>query len=975
LVEKITDGMMGPVFRGLDTLSGAQVAIKILRPEKFVEHPELESQFRMEGEALRELNHPNIVHFSDFFAENGTHFLVMEYIPGGSLFEYLEAQPLPLDRVLEIGLDLADALARAHRLGIIHRDVKPQNILLATDGTPRLSDFGVAYYMRRPRITGDEMAGTIAYMPPESIESKPVDERTDIWSLGVVLFEMLAGRLPFTGKNIAELINQILTAPLPNLRELRPDLPTALYRLVELMLIKEAENRIPSVRLVGAALEAIRNGQEAILPSPGRRKRAGLGPGIVPEPATSFIGRKREQLEIVTLLDLPGGNVVTLTGPGGVGKTRLAIHTALQLQGRYNDGIIFVDLAPITAPEMVISRIAKALNIRDAGDRSLEEEIYSFFRGKYYLLILDNFEQVISAATVVSDMHANVPELDILVTSREPLRLMDERVYQVQPLSLPDLSRTDASLAFSTVESMDLFMQRGTAARPGLTLTAENARDIAEICVQLDGLPLAIELAAARTNILPPQYLLQELRDVFKTLTGGPRDTVSRHQTLRAAIDWSYNLLTNEEKIFFNRLSVFRGGRTLAAIKEVCLTGLSLNMLTGLESLISKNLVLRGEDVEKEPRFILLETIQEYGRLRLEDSGEEQILSARHAHYFANLVDQIIPELRGAEQERFLNVLRTEYDNIRAALSWTLSEGNTELGLRLVAALVDFWYYEGAEAEGKKWMDKALAVIEQAPPKLQTRLLNGASLMAFIRGEHQQGQRWNEQALDIARHHNNKEGAAWALFWMSAHATGSPAAHEEGISLCEKALDLFHEIDDKYGLAWGYNQIGELSRLMGRYENAEDAYKQSLAICRQTGNLRREAIALVNLGYVNNHQGNHLAAEKSILEGLALLYHLKLLHHSTIALGSLGGPVAAQGEARRATTLLGAADAAFKRMAIPQQPADQMEIESYLNEARASLNAEDFQEAWSTGQAMSMEEAVAFAFLKEAGDQLPEKIN
>jgi non-specific serine/threonine protein kinase len=965
LEEPIAQGMMGPVYRGTDTRTGDLVAVKILAPGLLESQQDSLSRFRREAAALKQLNHPNIVHFSDLIEDSGEYCLVMEYVPGGSLDAKLRAGPLSVERALEIALDLADALARAHRLDIVHRDVKPQNILLAADGTPRLSDFGLAHPVSSYEgATPVLPAGTVLYMPPEAFRGHAPDERTDIWSLGIVLFEMLAGHAPFEADSASGLIQRIVDEAGVDFSPLPPQIPGALRELLGLMLTKDPAERIASVRLVGAALEAICNDREAAMPRiPGADRRTAVA-GSLPALTTTFVGRERAIAEVMDLFALPGGQLVTLTGPGGVGKTRLAVEAARRMRDRYDDGIFFVDLAPILDPDLVASRVARVLGVKESGGRSLVQDIYAFLQEKRCLLILDNFEQVIEAAPVVAALSSGMTQLDILVTSREALNLSRERVVPVHPLSLPDHSHLQSPVALSQVEAVALFVQRAAEAQPGFRLSATNARHVAEICIQLDGLPLAIELAAARTRVLPPQYLRDELRDVLSTLTGGPRDGAERQRTLRATIDWSYRLLSEQEKKLFARLAVFHGGRSLEAIEAVCMPELTIGMFGGLESLVSKNLLLRGDDLAGEPRFVYLETIHQYAWERLLESGEADVIRMRHTEYFTRLVEVVVPGLRGPEQESFLRVIRTEYDNVRAALSWSLGDQEYLLGIRLVVALSDFWYYEGSVAEGSLWPEQALAKAGAAPLDLQAQLLNSAGLLAFSRGDHEVGERWHEQALALARLTGDKASAAWALFWLSAHATASPEKYESGIEKCRQSLVLFEETGDHYGLAWGNNQIGELSRLLGRYEDAQSAYLASLAICRATGNLHREAIALVNLGYVARHRGAFQEAESYVLEGLALLYHLRLMHYTAISLATLAGPVASQGEARSAATLLGASEAAFTKLAIPRQPADRMEVERYLAQTREALDAAEFQAAWDRGKAMTLDEAVAFAFLR-----------
>ncbi len=970
VIEKISHGMMGPVYRGRDLETGEPVAVKTLDPEMLRKEPTLLERFRREGEALRQLDHPGIVHRLDVVESERGHFLIMEYVTGGSLYELLQSKPqLPVREVLEIGLDLADALARAHRLGIIHRDLKPQNVLLSTDGTPRLSDFGIAHFFQRTTISQPGgFAGTLSYVPPESFLGQEVDERVDIWGFGVMLFEMLGGRRPFEARTTAELINSILTKPPADLRQLRTDLPRDLYDLIDLMLVKDPAGRIPSIRQVGAALEAIHKGRDANLPSGPEMSRPARTPHNIPEQLMPFIGREREILEVANLLQGHDCRLLTLTGPGGVGKSRLAVQAARQMLGRYPGGIFFVDLGPVLAPELVISRIARVIGIKEAPSRSLAEDVTDQLRGKSSLLLLDNFEQVIGAAPTVSQLISAVPELDIMVTSREALRLYGEHEYPVPPLSTPDLARRHSFESLSRYEAVALFVDRATTASPTFVLDEANVRDVAEICVRLDGLPLAIELAAARIRIFSPRYLLSRLSDALGTLTAGPRDLAARHQALRTAIDWSYQLLTDDEKQLFERLSVFQGGRSPAAVEAICGPGLDINVWDGLESLYRKSLLFQEEGLGGEPRFTMLETIQQFARSRLVESGQAEELQRSHAEYFAALAEEAEGELRGPGQELWSARLRLEYDNLRAALAWSLDGGDKTIGLRLAAALCEFWYYEGPISDGERWMDQAVNWVDVVGPSIQAKVMNAASTLAYARSDHEQGKIWSSEALAIARRTGDKTNWAWALFWLSAHGTANPEDYEEALRQCEQAVALFKELGDEPGLAWSYNGVGELSRLLGNLERAGEAYAASVAICRRAGNKRREAIALVNLSYVAQHQGDFMRAEELALSGLALLRELKLEYHTAIVLAMLSGPVAAQGRARQAARLLGASESTLERMSLSLPPADAVEISGYISMVRDRLDQQAFEMAWGEGLAMSTEQAIVYALSRRPAD-------
>ena len=967
ITSLIAQGMMGPVYRGLDRQTERPVAIKALRPEMLDQRPTLLERFLREGDALRQLDHPNIVNWLDVIEQEGEYYLIMDFVEGGSLDELLREQPqLPVERVLEIGLDLADALTRTHRLGIVHRDLKPQNVLLSQDGTPQLSDFGVAHYVQRTTLSQPGgFAGTLAYIPPEAFHGQEVDERADIWSFGVMLYEMLAGRRPFEGDHTAGLISAILNeSPLP-LHALRPELPADLTRLVELMMVKERAGRLSSIRLVGVTLEAIKRGQPVELPAPSRP----VIPSSLPDRPTPFIGRESQLAEVIALFRRPGHHLVTLTGPGGVGKTRLALQAARALVDQYPEGVYFVDLAPISTPDLVAGRIARTLGLKEGPARSPVDSIVDLLVNRRCLLLLDNFEQVVAAAPAVGELMSALPQLDILVTSREILNIYGEQEYPVPPLTVPDPSAPTAGLA--DYESVALFVRHAQLSDPNFRLTKKNARDVSRICILLDGLPLAIELAAARTRAFDLGYLLTQVDHSLDAISGGPRDLPSRHQALRATIGWSYDLLEADEKTLFARLAVFRGGRELEAARVVCQPGLEMVVADGIESLLNKSLLRRVDKPDGTARFLFLGTIYRYAREKLAQSDEEADLSGRHAAYFVELAEMAEPELRGPDQERWSARLRTEYDNLRAVLGWARDGGDPEMGLRLAGALAEFWYYEGPMSEGEKWIKWAMAQLEQTDtsPGFRAKVLNGAGMLAFATGDHFSGKRWNQQALNIARETGDKVNCAWALFWLSAHATIRPETYRDGIPLCEKALDLFGESGDQAGLAWAYNQLGELSRLVGDLDRARAAYESSLAICRETGNKRREAIALLNLGYVAQGQEEFDQAEHCSLAGLALLHELKLEYHSAIALSMLAGPLASLGRAEQAARVLGASAGIFERMAVTLQPADRVEIDEYIAQTRQILGPEAFDAAWHSGRSMSTEQAVAYALALAGEDE------
>jgi len=968
-------GGMGDVYRARDTQTGETVAVKALNPAVLARDPELLERFVREGQALRQLNHPNIVRMVAAVEEEGRHYLVMEYVPRGSLSDLLERQGrLPAERALQIALDLADALTRAHRLGILHRDLKPANVLLAEDGTPRLADFGLAHVSSSRRLTqSGVLMGTVDYVSPEACRGEPLDERSDIWSFGVMLYEMLSGRVPFAGDSLPARLTAILTQSVPDLAQVDLGIPDGLADLVYRMLEKDRQQRIPSMRLVGAELEAILKGREVPTPvrlAPGESRFAPPTPPAaapqqpqvahnLPAQLTPFVGRERQTAEVVHLLETT--RLLTLTGPPGTGKTRLSLRVAAEVLDQFQDGVFFVDLAPITDPGLVATTIAQVLGIGESGGQPLLDTLKKTLRHKHLLLLLDNFEQIVDAAPLVGKLLSSSPGLKALVTSREALRVYGEQEYPVPPLTLPDLDRVEPVRMLSQYEAVELFTRRARAVRPDFTLTEDNAPAVADICVRLDGLPLAIELAAARSRVLSPEMVRRRLESRLAVLVAGSRDLPARQRTLRGAIDWSYDLLDPPEKTLFARLAVFRGGRTVEAAEAVCSHGLTIGILEGLESLLNKNLLRRIEGTAEEPRFVMLEMIHEYARERLEASGEAEDLQRRHAEYFLAVAERAAPELRGARQQHWFVRLRAEQDNLRAALAWSLGEGEAELGLRLVGALRDFWYFDGHSAEGLRWTERTLASAENAPPAARAGALNAAGWLCFDTADHRKGKTYSGEALAIYRELGDEIGSAWALTILSAHALPFPSECKEGIVLCQEGLALFRESGHKPGIMQALTDLGELGRVDGDYDLAQKAYEECLALSRETGSKLREAITLANLGGVAQYRGLPGQAGALIAESLALLRELGDEKYSAMNLAGMAGSVAAGGHPQAAARLLGAAEALLETLGILMQAGDWPDYERYVAAVRGQLDEATFDAAWAEGRAMSLDQAVSYA--------------
>jgi len=649
VLSLLGSGGMGDVYLAEDTRLKRKIALKLLRPSS-LKDGELFRRFEQEASAVSALNHPNILTIHEIASAGSFQFIVTEFIEGETLRKRMSNGPLGIQEVLDIGLQLASALTAAHESGVIHRDIKPENIMLRRDGYVKILDFGIAKLKeKRKALTTDldaltkmkttpgVLLGTVSYMSPEQARAEEVDAQTDIWSLGVILFEMLTGQVPFTGATPTHVLVSIQDHEPPALALPPSEFLAELERIVRKTLAKHRADRyqttselVNDLKRLQAEVEFNRRlrwsaptGLMPALPETSATPRI-EPPNNLPGQLTPLIGRKTEAEAIKKQLGRDDLRLLTLTGPGGTGKTRLSLEVAADLLVEFQDGVFFIALAAINDSALVASTIAQTLGIKEAAGSGLLEQLREFLSARQMLLLIDNLEQVIAAAPLVGELLNASPQLKVLVTSREPLRISGEHEFAVQPLAVPasdDLPNTEALSQYPAIE---LFLARAAAVKPDFQLTPENARAIVEVCARLDGLPLAIELAAARTKILTPQALLARLESRLKLLMGGARDLPSRQQTMRGAIAWSYDLLSEKEKKLFRRLAVFVRGGELKTIAAVCDAAgdLQIDVLEGVASLVDKSLLQQSAAFDWEPRFTMLETITEFGLEQLEASGE-----------------------------------------------------------------------------------------------------------------------------------------------------------------------------------------------------------------------------------------------------------------------------------------------------------------------------------------------------------------
>jgi predicted ATPase/class 3 adenylate cyclase len=734
-------------------------------------------------------------------------------------------------------------------------------------------------------------------------------------------------------------------------------------------------------------------------------------PNNLPQQLTSFIGREREIAQVKSLLEK--GRLLTLTGSGGCGKSRLSLQVVAYVLEQYPDGVWLTELAPVADPGLVPQEVASALGLIEQPGKTFVQTLTDYLKSKRLLLVLDNCEHLLSAcAQLCNALLRSCSNLTILASSREGLGIAGEQTYRVPSLTSPDLKQQLTVEQISQYEAVRLFIERATNTKSDFAVTNQSAPALAAVCHRLDGIPLAIELAAARIRSLSVEEIDSRLEYRFRLLTGGSRAAVPRHQTLRALIDWSYDLLTDQERLLLGWLSVFAGGWTLVAAEQVG-TGVSSageeiedwQVLDLLTSLVDKSLVI-VETQGQATRYRLLETVRQYGWERLLESGEAKKVQARHRDYFLKVAEEAEPKLTGSEQREWLEVLETEHDNLRQAIAFCLEETEgTEAGLRLGTALWRFWGVRGHWGEGR---ERLAAVLDRAVRPEQrlvgAHALHGAATLAWIQGDYAAARALNEQSLAIRRELRDKWGMATSLNNLGVVAlyqgdfAAARALPEEGLAifrelgdkrgsanslnilgnaayaqgdyataraLQEESLPIFRELGDRWGLAHCLDTLCNVAYVQGDFAAARALQEESLAIYRALGDKWGIGTSLRNLGVVVLHQGDYAAARALLEESLAIRWELGDKGGVTGSVDALADLAYQKQQARRAAQLWGAATCLREAIGSPRPPVEQKKYEQQSEQARAALGESAFDAAFEQGRAMTFEQAVEYALGEE----------
>ena len=930
---EIGRGGHGVVYRARDSRLDRLVAIKAIGAGVAADSPRM-ARFREEARIIAQLNHPHIAQIHQVLEDEGRTYLVLEYVPGRSLADMCRTAPMEPEQALLLMGQVARALEAAHARAIIHRDLKPDNIRVTDDGAAKVLDFGIA--CAAPKAidadaatlaasegpTERSMVGTPGYMSPEQCRAEVVDARADVFSFGCVLFECLTGRPAVRGRTTADRIAATLTGE-PNFAELPGGLPDGVASLVRSCLAAQLDDRLGSIRDARIVLEKA-TGRPT--PTPAEPPPVEV-PSNLPRRLDHFIGRSREVGQLLQLLD--DRSLITLTGSGGCGKTRMALEVARRQTERFEAGVWLVELAATTDPALLPAAVAAAIGAPDEPGNSPVETIGAHLAQSRALLILDNCEHVRDAAShFVSDLLDRCHNVRILVTSREALGAPGELAWRVPSLGVPGKqtgsrntpSPSDGSAVTPATwrpattptggwdvdelmgcESVALFVDRAREVRPGFALHEGNAGAVANICRRLDGIPLAIELAAARIAMLTPEQIEQHLDDRFKLLRAG-RGKPERHQTLRAAIDWSYNMLTDDGRRALRMLAVFIDGCSLAGASAV-VGGPDADLFETLDLLtvLADKSLLVSEESGPDARYRLLETVRQYALEELEESGARAEATDRRLNYYVDVAEQARTGLIGPEQSAWLERLEADGDDLLDVIEHAAQTRPAD-AQRICADIWRFWWIRGRIRTGLLACERACAG-SAAPTPARADALYAAGAMSWAIGELESAWDLQQQSLAIQRELADERGIASALnsLGLIAKDRGDLPAAEE---MFRESLQIKRQRGDARGAAMSLNNLGIIARLQHNLPEARALYEESVQLLRDAGDLRAAAMSLTNVGEVAMMEGDLVAARQRFEEARTAFHELDDRHGAAACCSNLGAVALAERDLDAAAPLL-----------------------------------------------------------------------
>jgi non-specific serine/threonine protein kinase len=971
--EEVGRGGFGVVYRCAQPDLDRTVAVKVLTASL----NEDRERFLREQRAMGRLTgHSNIVGVLQVGeTTSGRPYLVMPFQGQGSLHTRIrEAGPLPLEEALRLGVKIAGALECAHRLGIVHRDVTPGNVLLTDFGEPALGDFGIAHIPAGFTTTHGVVSGSPAFTAPEVLSGGAPTVAADVYGLGATLFCALTGHAAFQRRTEEDVITQFLriageSAPDPR----ESNIPDDVSAVVQRAMSRDADER-PSAVALGEELQRLQDRygfpvtEMALVGEPharaerparraAARARAGRTVGNIPLELTSFVGRRGELSDVKQLLS--SSRLVTLTGIGGVGKTRLSLRAAGEMRQDFADGAWLAELGEVHDGSLVAEVVASALGVRDESDRPLAEVLVEFLAARELLLVLDNCEQVVDAtAKLAETLLRGCAGLRILATSREALDIGAEAVLPLSPLACPDADDDPTLGGLPGYDAVALFAERAAASVRGFSLTDDNKATVARICSKLDGLPLAIELAAARLKAMSPQQILERLADRYVLLTRGSRGAPTRQQTLAFSVGWSYDLCTPAEQQLWCRLSVFAGGFELQAAEDICGGGLNSGGLVDLvSSLVDKSILIRSE-FDGVVRFRFLEILREYGRQQIRETGDYAELRRRHADWYQRLARRAAAEWVSPQQVDWIRRLERELVNVGEALGFMLSDDSLA-ALEMAADLSMFWLTQGLLGVGRRWLDEALATAPPDPTTERIEALYNACLLAGLQGDPQtavaRGQELGalvEDVVDPTAHALADIASGFsALFGGDLFRACEVLTNS--VDTCE---DLTTQIQALIVLGWAH-------ALRGKVVEALAVNEKALALTESHGESAFRVVVLWTTGTTKWLAGDFDGGVEFLEQGLRLAPELNDRRTAASCLETLAWIAGETGQPRRAVVLMAAARAlgAAVNSSVVVFPTLLEYKADCERRVRNTLDADDFDTAHQQGSSLTFDEAVAYA--------------